>query len=57
MTKIQPDGRVSALKKFYRQSRRMPSLGEIAGLLGFKSRNAAKYLVDRWTTEGVVGRD
>ncbi len=35
----------------------MPSLGELAGLFGFRSKNAAKYLAARWIGEGVIGQD
>ena len=57
MTKTAPDGRLAALKDFYRERRRMPSLAEMAKLFGFRSRNAAKSLMDRWSADGVVGRD
>ncbi len=51
------DQRIGKLKSFYRRRRRMPSLGELAAELGFRSRNAAKYLVDRWVADGVISRD
>lgn len=45
------------LKKFYRDRRRMPSYGELAELLGFSSKNAARYRAERWMADGVLGRD
>jgi len=49
--------RLEKLKKFYAARRRMPSLGELAGLFGFRSKNAAKYLAGRWIGEGVLDKD
>jgi len=49
--------RLEKLKKFYVSRRRMPSLGELAGLLGFRSKNAAQYLAARWVDEGVLEKD
>ncbi len=45
------------LKKFYAEHKRMPSYGELAALLRFKSKNAAQYLVRKWVEAGVVGKD
>jgi repressor LexA len=42
---------------FYRQSKRMPSYGEIAKLLGFKSKNAAYKIVKKMITLGLVEKD
>jgi SOS regulatory protein LexA len=44
------------LKRFYADRRRMPSYGELAALLKFKSKNAAQYLVGKWIAAGVVER-
>ena len=49
--------RLEKLKKFYLSRRRMPSLGELAGLFGFRSKNAAKYLAAHWIGEGVLDKD
>lgn len=49
--------RLEKLRKFYGSRRRMPSLGELAGLLGFRSKNAARYLAARWIGEGVLDKD
>lgn len=45
------------VKEFYWDNHRMPSYGEMAGILGFKSKNAAVELAERWVRDGVVGRD
>jgi SOS regulatory protein LexA len=42
---------------FYRKAKRMPSYGEIAGLLGFKSKNAAYKLVNKMAGLGIVEKD
>jgi SOS-response transcriptional repressor LexA len=42
---------------FYRQARRMPSYGEIAKLLGFKSKNAAYKLVKKMVELDLVAKD
>lgn len=49
--------RLKKVKRFHRQKGRLPSLAELAELLGFKSKNSAKYLVDRWVASGVISRD
>lgn len=35
----------------------MPSYGELAELLGFRSKYAAQYVVNKWVEAGVVRRD
>ncbi|MFC1638656.1 transcriptional repressor LexA [Patescibacteria group bacterium] len=45
------------LKKFHRDSRRMPSYAEMAQLFGFASKFAAKYRADQWVERGVLARD
>ncbi|OGI23267.1 MAG: hypothetical protein A2194_00565, partial [Candidatus Moranbacteria bacterium RIFOXYA1_FULL_44_8] len=42
---------------FYRKAKRMPSYGEIARLLGFKSKNAAYKLVVKMVEAGLVAKD
>lgn len=42
---------------FYGKHRRMPSYGEIASLLGFKSKNAVTKLVAKLVDEGAVAKD
>ena len=50
-------GYLKKLKRFYRDRRRMPSYGELAELLGFNSKNAARYRAERWVADGILGRD
>jgi SOS regulatory protein LexA len=45
------------LKRFYWRHKRMPSFGELATLLNFKSKNAARYLIDKWRAVGLVEQD
>lgn len=50
----------SQLKKiqgFYRQHHRMPTLGEIRTMMGFRSRNAAFKLVNKMVDQEVVEKD
>lgn len=42
---------------FYRRARRMPSYGEIAEILGFRSKNAAYKLISRMIDLGLVAKD
>jgi SOS regulatory protein LexA len=42
---------------FYRKAKRMPSYGEIAEIVGFKSKNAAYKLVNRMVSLGLVEKD
>lgn len=42
---------------FYTNHRRMPSIAELAKLLGYKSKGATAYLVDRLVEEGVLEKD
>ena len=45
------------IRKFYSRHRRMPSYSEIAGLVGFKSKNAVYKLVGKLVEQGVVAKD
>lgn len=45
------------LRGFYEEERRLPSYGELARELGFKSKNAAVYVVQKWLEQGVVKKD
>jgi SOS regulatory protein LexA len=45
------------IKKFFYAKKRMPSYGEIAILLGFKSKYSALYWVNKWLQDGVVKKD
>jgi repressor LexA len=48
---------LAKLKSFYFRNKRMPSYGEIATALGFKSRYAALYRANKWIEEGIISRD
>lgn len=48
---------LSKLKRFYADNKRLPSYGELAALLKFKSKNAAQYVVGKWIEAGVVSKD
>ena len=45
------------IANFYRKRRRMPSHSEVAKLLGYKSRGAAAYAIEKLIEEGVVSKD
>ncbi len=45
------------VKQFYWENKRMPSYSELAKVLGFRSKFAAQYVVNRWVEAGVIGRD
>ena len=51
------DIHLAKLRKFHADRRRMPSLGELADLLGFKSKNAAQYVARKWEEAGIVRKD
>jgi len=51
------DNRLNKIRRFFREQRRMPSLAEVAELCGFKSKNAAKYLVGKLVAVGAVSQD
>ena len=43
--------------RFYERHRRMPSYGEMMALLGYKSKAAVHYFVDKLIEAGVVEKD
>lgn len=45
------------LRAFYDTHKRMPSYSELAQILGYKSKNAAQYVVEKWLEKGIVGKD
>lgn len=45
------------IRRFYRENRRMPTLGEIRSLMGFRSRNAAFKLVNKLVAQEFVEKD
>lgn len=48
---------LTKLKSFYRKNKRMPSYGEIATMLNFKSKFAALYQANKWIKAGIIQRD
>ena len=52
-----PSVHLAKLKKFHGEHKRMPSYGELASLLKFKSKNAAQYVVRKWLDAGLVAKD
>jgi hypothetical protein len=49
--------RLPAIIQFYRRQQRMPSLGELQRLCGFKSRTAAEKVAGRLVTSGLLAKD
>lgn len=45
------------LLSFYKKRRRMPSYGELTALLGYKSKGATQYAVQKLLDEGVISKD
>ncbi len=45
------------VKQFYWEHHRMPSYGELAKVLGFKSKFSAVYLANKWVEAGVISKD
>lgn len=52
-----PHDHLAKLKKFQADHGRLPSYGELAALLKFKSKNAAAYVVRKWIDAGIVRKD
>ena len=50
-------GYLARLKSFYFRNKRMPSYGEIAEMLKFKSKFAALYQANKWVEAGIISRD
>lgn len=48
---------ISKLKAFFSNNKRMPSYGELAGLMQAKSKFAAQYWVTKWLEEGLIKND
>jgi hypothetical protein len=49
--------RLPAIIQFYRRQQRMPSLGELQRLCGFKSRTVAEKVAGRLVTSGLLAKD
>ena len=48
---------ITRLKYFYKQQKRMPTYGEMCKLLGYQSKGAVRYVVQKLIAEGVVEKD
>ena len=48
---------IELLRRFYRENRRAPSFEEIRGLCGYKSKNAAFWLVRQLEKKGFLRKD
>jgi SOS regulatory protein LexA len=49
--------KLKKIRRFYRENKRMPTLGEIRSLMGFHSRNAAFKLVNKLVSEQFLEKD
>jgi repressor LexA len=47
----------SRILSFYRSRRRMPSYAELMSLLGYKTKSAVAYAVNKLVAEGVLSKD
>ncbi len=47
-------GRLGAVKKFYRETRRLPSYSEMLKLFGLSSKNAVFKIVKKWIQDGIM---
>lgn len=48
---------VSALRSFYKERRRPPSYDEVRALFGYKSKNAAHWLIQKLKDKGLISVD
>lgn len=49
--------KLAKIKDFYTSNKRMPSYREMMSLLGYKSKAAVNYFVNKLIDEGIVGKD
>lgn len=49
--------RLSALKKFFKRYRRLPSYSEMLKLFGFSSKNAVFKLINKWVDENLLKKE
>ena len=52
-----PSNHLQVIKDFFHKNRRMPSYGELADLLNFKSKFAAQYVVQKLLEAGLISKD
>ena len=48
---------LQTLQAFYRSHDRMPSYGELMRALGFRSKHAVTYWVEKWVKTGIIHQD
>ncbi|MDP2630799.1 MAG: transcriptional repressor LexA [Candidatus Uhrbacteria bacterium] len=48
---------LAKIRRFYQKKKRMPSFSEVAGLIGYKSKNAASKLVDKLIEMELLAKD
>jgi SOS-response transcriptional repressor LexA len=48
---------LARLKYFYVRNKRMPTYGEMCKLLGYKSKGAVRYVVQKLIDEGILAKD
>ncbi len=48
---------LTQLKSFYAKNRRMPTYGEMCKLLGYRSKGAVRYAVQKLILEGILEKD
>lgn len=53
---LNDQAKMSLLRQYYRHNKVMPTYEEICALFGFKSKNAAFKLVNRWAEEGYIDK-
>lgn len=54
---IDKDLIVRRLRYFYGSNKRMPTYGEMCGLLGYRSKGAVRYLVQKLVEEELIAKD
>jgi SOS regulatory protein LexA len=48
---------IAKISEFHRAHKRMPSYGEMMKLLGYKSKSAVYYFVQKLIDQGMIGKD
>lgn len=57
MSRIEFPQAISKLRRFFRENRRAPSFEEIRKLFGYRSKNAAFWLIQKLTEKGLLKKD
>jgi repressor LexA len=48
---------ITRLRYFYNKNKRLPTYGEMCKLLGYKSKGAVRYVVQKLIAEGILEKD